>query len=164
MKCHIGVNDDSGLVHSAVGTAVNVNDITQAYALMHGQESDVFTDSGYQGVDKREDTRHIRARWNVAMKTCKRRTLYKSNPMGDLLNRLEKTKAAIRAKVEHPFRVIRANLEPATTPLIPTACQMVKRSQARQSDLTSQTCSQAVPIPLVDPIPWLAITLICPPA
>ena len=53
MKAHIGVDAESGLVHSVVGTAANVNDVTQAHALVHGQETDVFADAGYQGVDKR---------------------------------------------------------------------------------------------------------------
>lgn len=107
MKCHAGVDADSGLVHSVVGTAANVNDVTQAHALVHGHERDIFADAGYQGVEKREDTRHICARWHVAMRPGKRRALDKTTPMGDLLNRLEQTKAAIRAKVEHPFRVIK---------------------------------------------------------
>ena len=50
MKAHIGVDADSGLVHSVVGTAANVNDVPQAGALVHGEESDVFADAGYQGV------------------------------------------------------------------------------------------------------------------
>lgn len=41
------------------------------------------------------------------MKLGKQRALDKTTPMGDFLNRLEKTTAAIRAKVEHPFRVIK---------------------------------------------------------
>jgi len=46
MKAHIGVDADSGLVHTVVGTAANVNDVTQASALVHGEESDVFADAG----------------------------------------------------------------------------------------------------------------------
>jgi len=53
MKAHIGVDADSGLVHSMVGTAANVNDVTQAGALLHGQEVDAFGDAGYRGVHKR---------------------------------------------------------------------------------------------------------------
>ena len=55
MKAHIGVDADSGLVHTVVGTAANVNDVTQACALVHGEETDVFADAGYQGVAKREE-------------------------------------------------------------------------------------------------------------
>jgi transposase, IS5 family len=107
MKAHIGVDADSGLVHTVVGTAANVNDVTQASALVHGEESDVFADAGYQGVSKREEVQGIQANWHVAMRPGKRRALDKSTPMGAVLEKLEHLKASIRAKVEHPFRVIK---------------------------------------------------------
>ncbi|HAJ12501.1 MAG TPA: IS5 family transposase [Comamonadaceae bacterium] len=107
MKAHIGVDADSGLVHTVVGTAANVNDVTQAHALVHGEETDVFADSGYQGVDKREETRGIAANWHVVMRPGKRKVLDKNTPMGAIMDKLEQTKARIRAKVEHPFRVIK---------------------------------------------------------
>jgi IS5 family transposase len=107
MKAHIGVDADSGLVHSVVGTAANVNDVTQAGALVHGEEADVFADAGYQGVAKREETQDIQANWHVAMRPGKRRALDKPTPMGAVLDKLEHLKASIRAKVEHPFRVIK---------------------------------------------------------
>ena len=37
----------------------------------------------------------------------KRKALDKTTPLGAILEDLEKTKASIRAKVEHPFRVIK---------------------------------------------------------
>ena len=107
MKAHIGVDAESGLVHSVVGTAANVNDVTQASALVHGEETDVFADAGYQGVSKREETQDIAVNWHVAMRPGKRKVLDKSTPMGAIMDKLEKTKASIRAKVEHPFRVIK---------------------------------------------------------
>jgi transposase, IS5 family len=107
MKAHIGVDADSGLVHTVVGTAANVNDVTQAHALVHGEESDVFADSGYQGVGKREETQEINVNWHVAMRPGKRKVLDKSTPMGTIMDQLERAKARIRAKVEHPFRVIK---------------------------------------------------------
>ena len=107
MKAHIGVDADLGLVHTVVGTAANVNDVTQAHALVHGEETDVFADSGYQGVGKRAETQDIKANWHVAMRPGKRKALDKSTPMGAIMDKLEKTKASIRAKVEHPFRVIK---------------------------------------------------------
>ena len=55
MKAHIGVDAASGLVHTLVATPANVHDVTQAYALLHGQEREAFTDAGYQGVEKREE-------------------------------------------------------------------------------------------------------------
>ena len=107
MKCHIGVDADSGLVHTVVGTAANVNDVTQASQLVHGEEVDVFADAGYQGVAKREEVRDIKANWHVAMRPGKRRALDKNSPLGAVLDKLEHLKASIRAKVEHPFRVIK---------------------------------------------------------
>ena len=107
MKAHIGVDADSGLVHTVVGTAANVNDVTQASALVHGEESDVFADAGYQGVSKREETQDIEATWHVAMRPGKRKALDRSTPMGAVMDKLEHVKASIRAKVEHPFRVIK---------------------------------------------------------
>ena len=107
MKAHIGVDADSGLVHTVVGTAANVNDVTQASKLVHGEETDVFADAGYQGVAKREEVQGIEANWHVAMRPGKRRALDKDSPMGAVLDQLEHIKARIRAKVEHPFRVIK---------------------------------------------------------
>ena len=107
MKAHIGVDADSGLVHTVVGTAANVNDVTQAHALVHGEETDVFADSGYQGVDKREETQEMEIDWHVAMRPGKRKVLDKCTPMGAIMDKLEKTKARIRAIGEHPFRVVK---------------------------------------------------------
>ena len=107
MKAHIGVDADSGLVHTVVGTAANVNDVTQAHALVHGEETHVLADAGYQGVDKRAETQDIDVNWLVAMRPGKRKVLDKSTPMGTILDELEQVKARMRAKVEHPFRVIK---------------------------------------------------------
>lgn len=107
MKAHIGVDADSGLVHTVAGTAANVNDVTRAHALVHGEETDVFADAGYQGVGKRAETQEIDVNWHVAMRPGKRKALDKSTPMGTIMDKLEQVKASIRAKVEHPFRVIK---------------------------------------------------------
>ena len=104
MKAHIGVDADSGLVHSVVGTAANVNDVTQAHALVHGEENHVLADAGYQGVDKRAETQDIDVNWLVAMRPGKRKTLDKNTSLGAILDQLEQAKARMRAKVEHPFR------------------------------------------------------------
>ncbi|KPX44462.1 ISPssy, transposase [Pseudomonas syringae pv. helianthi] len=55
MKAYIGINADSGLVHSLVGTAANVADVTQVDQLLHGEETYVIGDAGYTGVDKRAE-------------------------------------------------------------------------------------------------------------
>lgn len=109
MKAHIGVDADSGLVHTVVGTSANAHDVTQASALLHGEETDVFADSGYRGVHKRDEVieDHAQVSWHVAMMPSHRKALDKDTPLGAILDALEKTKARIRAKVEHPFRVIK---------------------------------------------------------
>jgi transposase, IS5 family len=105
MKAHIGVDADSGLVHTMVSTAANVNDVTQAEALLHGAELDVFADAGYQGVGKRNPDCFVK--WHVAMRPGKRRSLDKTKQSNRLVDQVEQLKASIRAKVEHPFRVIK---------------------------------------------------------
>jgi len=105
MKAHIGVDAQSGLVHTVIGTAANVNDVTQAGALLHGDELDAFGDAGYRGVHKREEAKG--PRWHVAMQPGKRRLLDPSHTWARLLEQAEQLKASVRAKVEHPFHVIK---------------------------------------------------------
>lgn len=107
MKAHIGVDAESGLVHTVIGTAANVNDVTQAASLLHGQEQHAWGDAGYQGVDKREETQGSRTQWHVAMRPGKRRALDPERLLHQLLEEAERLKASVRAKVEHPFRVIK---------------------------------------------------------
>ncbi|MBN3851694.1 IS5 family transposase [Paraburkholderia sp. Ac-20342] len=105
MKAHIGVDAQSGLVHTVIGTTANVHDINAAEALLHGQETDVYADAGYQGIEKR--CQAIQVRWHVAMRSGKRRQLDLNNRLDAIFNQIERLKAGIRAKVEHPFRVLK---------------------------------------------------------
>jgi transposase, IS5 family len=105
MKAHIGVDAESGIVHSVVATAANVGDITQAGALLHGEEEVAFGDAGYRGVDKREEAQG--PRWHVAMQPGKRRKLDLTRKWARLLEQAEQLKASVRAKVEHPFHVVK---------------------------------------------------------
>ncbi len=104
MKAHIAVDAESGIVHSMVTTAANVNDVTQAGALLHGQETDAFGDAGYRGVAKREEAQG--PQWHIAMQPGKRKLLSDS-ALGQMLEKVEKIKASIRAKVEHPFHIVK---------------------------------------------------------
>ena len=106
MKAHIGVDAESGLVHTVRGTAANVNDVVEANSLLHGQETDALGDAGYQGVHKRPDATEG-VTWHVAMRPGNRRALDKSKHIDSLIDQVERIKASIRAKVEHPFRVIK---------------------------------------------------------
>ena len=94
MKVHIGVDADTGLVHSMSATAANVHDVTEAHNLLHGGETMVWCDAGYQGVHKREENRGLKVDWQVAMRPGKRRKL---EPGSDEAV-AEKEKASVRAK------------------------------------------------------------------
>jgi IS5 family transposase len=106
MKAHVGVDAASGLVHTVIGTAGNVADVAQAGSLLHGDESAALGDAGYQGVEKRAENLGKSVTWHVAMKRSKRKALPK-NKLGRMLEKLEHLKASVRAKVEHPFHVIK---------------------------------------------------------
>ena len=106
MKAHIGVDAESGLVHTVRGTSGNVNDVVEANALLHGEESDAFGDAGYQGAAKRPDATG-EVNWHIAMRPGRRKALDLSRPLAAMIDQVEQIKASIRAKVEHPFRVIK---------------------------------------------------------
>ena len=99
MKVHIGVDADTGLVHSMSATAANVHDVTEAHNLLHGGETMVWCDAGYQGVHQREENRRRQVDWQVAMRPGKRRKL----EPGSVEAVAEKEKASVRARVEHPL-------------------------------------------------------------
>ena len=99
MKAHIGVDSETGIVHSLSTTAANVHDVTEAHNLLHGGETQVWCDAGYQGVHKRDENLGREVEWQVAMRPGKRRKL---DP-GSEEALAERCKASVRAKVEHPF-------------------------------------------------------------
>ncbi len=107
MKAHIGVDEESGLVHSVVGTAANVADVTQVDKLLHGVENVVCADAGYTGVEKRSEHAGREVIWQVAARRSTYRKLGKNSPLYKAKRKIEKAKAQVRAKVEHPFRVIK---------------------------------------------------------
>ncbi len=106
-KAHIGVDDESGLVHSVVVTAANVADVTQVDKLLHGGENVVCADAGYTGVEKREEHEGRQVIWQIAA----RRSTYKKHgnrsALYKAIRKIERAKAQVRSKVEHPFRVIK---------------------------------------------------------
>ncbi len=72
LKAHIGVDRESGLVHTLVTTSANVSDISKTPALLHGQEQEVWLDAGYVGVENCEDMQQALAvngqevKWHIA--------------------------------------------------------------------------------------------------
>jgi len=106
MKAHIGVDDESGLVHHVACTAANEADVTQLHKLLHGKEDTICGDSGYTGANKREELQEVKSGFWIAEKPSKLRAI-KSKRERRYAKRWEHFKASLRAKVEHPFRVIK---------------------------------------------------------
>ena len=106
MKAHIGVDEFSGLVHHVHCTAANVADVTLTHTLLHGKEDSVFGDSGYTGADKREELQDCEAAFFIAAKRSVLQAIGNKRERARE-QRWEHFKASVRAKVEHPFRVIK---------------------------------------------------------
>jgi len=108
MKAHIGADRDSKLVHTVVVTAANVADVTKTSELLHGQEKQVHADAGYTGAEKRPEIVALERKldWQIAGK----RSVIKALAEGaekEALKAVEKTKASVRAFVEHPFHIVK---------------------------------------------------------
>jgi transposase, IS5 family len=104
MKAHIGVDTDSGLVHTVVTTPANEADIEVVDELLHGKEEVVHADAGYTGAEKRVTRKNLT--WEIAAKRGKLNAMPEGSEK-DRLKAIEKAKAAVRARVEHPFLVVK---------------------------------------------------------
>ncbi|GAB1719126.1 MAG: hypothetical protein NTAFB09_08570 [Nitrosospira sp.] len=91
MKAHIGGDVQSGITHTLVATPANTHDVTQAHALLHGNEKVVFGDTGYQGVQKREENLNTKVQWEAALHPGKRKTL-PDTPIDCLKKQIEQIK------------------------------------------------------------------------
>ncbi len=100
-KAHIGVDSKETVVHSVITSAASVADKHMLPDLLHGDERKVWGDGGYQG-----QTEAIRAAAPKAQDMTCRRTKYK-NYVDEEAKRKNTTKARVRAKVEHPFRILK---------------------------------------------------------
>jgi IS5 family transposase len=74
--------------------------------LLHGNEDDVYADAGYIGAEKRDELKDLDVTWNTAEKRSKI-TAMEDGPLKGLSKRAEQIKARIRARVEHPFHVVK---------------------------------------------------------
>ena len=113
-KAHIGVDRDSGIVHTVKTTAANVHDVTMTSELLHGEEETVNGDSGYVGAEKREDA--------VVRNKAGKKIQYRINRRPSQIRKLsrssqykakkrEHAKSSVRAKVEHVFGIVKGRLK-----------------------------------------------------
>lgn len=109
-KAHIGVDKDTGLVHTVKATAANVHDVTMMAELLTGEEETIYGDSGYLGADKREDAvirnkkgKKIRYKINRRPSQVKKASAHSKGQ----IKRREREKSSVRAKVEHVFAVVK---------------------------------------------------------
>ena len=101
MKGHIGVDSQSKLIHSVAATAANVHDSRLLGDLLHGDETRVWGDSAYMG---QSDTIRKQAP-NAHDFTNKKAS--RNCPLRDEDRRKNRTKSKVRAKVEHPFLMLK---------------------------------------------------------
>lgn len=109
-KEHIGVDADSGLVHTVETTSANVHDSNMVAELLQGTEEEIYGDSGYLGAEKRDDAvlvnnegKPIRYQINKRPSQLKKA----SGEKFELLKAIEHAKSSVRSKVEHVFCVIK---------------------------------------------------------
>ncbi len=112
-KAHVGVDRDSGLIHTVEVTSANVHDVTMTSKLLTGEENTVHGDSGYLGAENREEAitknnkgKRIRYKINRRPSQSKNRS---ARSRGQTKRR-EREKSSVRAKVEHVFAVVKRQL------------------------------------------------------
>lgn len=112
-KAHVGVDKDSGLVHTLKGTSANVHDVTMVPELLSGEEEIVYGDSGYLGAEKREDAvvrNHQGKRVRYKINRRPSQSKHASTRSKAQIKRREREKSSVRAKVEHVFAVVKHQL------------------------------------------------------
>jgi len=101
MKAHIGVDDQSGLVHTVTGTTAKDSDMSQFSELLHGEEERVSADRGYDYPSVHDHLRKRGAEDWVALKSKPGKAL------DAWTKRLNHAIAKLRAIGEHPFRIVK---------------------------------------------------------
>ena len=112
-KAHVGVDRDSGLVHTVKVTAANVHDVNVTAELLTGEEETVHGDSGYIRCEKRpEAIIRNKAGKQIRYKINRKPSYSKHNSTRSKaqIKRREREKSSVRAKVEHVFAVIKQQL------------------------------------------------------
>ena len=113
MKAHIGVDAGTGYVHSVTCTAANVHDLDEAVNLVRVDDEVVYADAGYQGAEKRPEIAGDPHLAGVEFRVAARKG--RLTAMAGPDRAVESRKASVRAKVEHPFLIVKRDLGFAKT-------------------------------------------------
>ena len=109
MKCHIGVDAFSGLVHTMEVTPANVHDVSVAAKLIRKDDEVVYGDSGYLGIDKREEVvsdEHLSSiDYRINRRPSSLQKVTENSIDWDRM--IEHAKSSVRCKVEHPFYIVK---------------------------------------------------------
>ena len=101
MKLHIGADSKTRLIHSLETTPANVHDSQVMEHLLHGGETRVWGDSAYGSQRER-----ILSKAPCAQDFTNRKGT-RNKPLSDGERARNRTKSKVRARVEHPFHVIK---------------------------------------------------------
>ena len=107
-KAHIGVDEESGLVHTVKATPANEHDVTVMSELLHGEEERAYGDSGYIGANKRPEAINKNGKKIKYLINRRSSSIKKLSKSGQYAaKKKEHQKSSVRCKVEHVFAVIK---------------------------------------------------------
>ena len=112
-KAHIGIDKDSGIVHTVDVTAANVSDVSETAKLLTGEEETVNGDSGYLGAAKRPDAvvrnkKGKKIKYKINRRPSQVKKLSTSGQY--YAKKVEHSKSSVRSKVEHVFAIVKGQL------------------------------------------------------
>lgn len=109
MKCHVGVDAGSGLVHTITVTSANVHDINETHKLLREDDEFAYGDNGYSGIEKRDEIKNDEHLSKIDFRINRRpKSLPKvSDNAFDWEREIEHRKSSVRCKVEHAFKIIK---------------------------------------------------------
>lgn len=111
MKCHIGVDAFTGMVHTCEATSANVHDVAVAHKLLRKDDVFAYGDSAYSGLPKRkeiiEDENFSKIDFRMNTKKPYRKNAWKDGPAIYWRNYIEYRKSSVRSKVEYVFHIMK---------------------------------------------------------
>ena len=117
MKCHVGVDAGTGLVHTIEVTPANTHDITVASKLIRSDDEVVYGDFGFVGIQKRPEIKENEHLASIDYRIVRRPGSLPrvSDNAIDWERFIDHRKASIRCKVENVFRIVKRQFGYAKT-------------------------------------------------